>query len=283
MKQTKLKPNIKKLIIRLLFILIFILGYLLIKYRFLIMGTTFNKFSQIKTNQVQEEIKDTNTNINTDLSPNLDLVQIKNEEYGIIAEEKNFNYSGTGQEKVNNKTGYFTTFKTKENTLYKEYKQKGDVPWTNKPYWDGTMESDGCGITAMSIILSGYNRNLTPEDLRQTYYPYLLADNISQELDNSFGIKNSGFYFDSVHLSKESMQKHLKTNRPILICVWNQPKENRWTTVSHYMVLLAADDNDKVYVSNPNGLENLYNSSGWYDINEITPYLAKAMYILEKN
>ena len=44
------------------------------------------------------------------------------------------------------------------------------------------------------------------------------------------------------------------------------------------MVLLAADDYDMVYVSNPNGLENDSKSSGWYNISEITPYLAKALY-----
>lgn len=35
----------------------------------------------------------------------------------------------------------------------------------------------------------------------------------------------------------------------------------------------------KVYVSNPNGLQNNSKSSGWYDINEVTPYIAKALYI----
>ena len=74
---------------------------------------------------------------------------------------------------------------------------------------------------------------------------------------------------------------HLKTDRPIIICVWNKPTDNRWTTASHYMALLATDGNNMVYVSNPNGLENNSKSSGWYNINEITPYLAKALYIEE--
>jgi len=45
------------------------------------------------------------------------------------------------------------------------------------------------------------------------------------------------------------------------------------------MVLLACDGISKVYLSNPNGLDNTSKSSGWYDINEITPYLAKVLYI----
>ena len=138
-------------------------------------------------------------------------------------------------------------------------------------------EESGCGITAMSIILSGYGINNTPEDLRNTYYPVLNGENMSKEL-KSYGIDNTDFYFDDVHLSKESMSQHLKTNRPILICVWNKSYENRWTTSSHYMVLLAGDD-DMVYISNPNGGKNDAKSSGWYKYKEIQPYIAKAMYI----
>ena len=84
-------------------------------------------------------------------------------------------------------------------------------------------------------------------------------------------------------LPKEKLQEHLKTNRPILICLWNQPHDNRWTTASHYMVLLATDDNDMVYISNPNGGKNDSKSSGWYKFKEITPYIAKALYIESYN
>ena len=141
------------------------------------------------------------------------------------------------------------------------------------------MEENGCGITALSIILSGYQKNLTPEDLRKKYAPVLKYDTISKELSSTFGIENSDFYYDSTHLSSESIIKHLQTNRPILICVWNQPTENRWTTKSHYMVLLATDNQNMIYISNPNGLQNDSKSSGWYNKKEVIPYIAKALYI----
>ena len=282
MKQKKLKLNIKKLLIRLSFIAVFVLGYLFIKYRFLIMGNAFASFSEnVDTQNKNQEAK---TNNDIDTNSNVDEVyQARLAKYGIIVEETNQNYTGIGQKKIQHGNGYFTTFTTDTNIFYKEYKQNGNVPWANTPYWDGTMASDGCGITAMSIILSGYGQNVTPETLRQKFYPYLLADNISEALYNSYEIKNSGFYYDSIHLSRESIEKQLEKNKPILICVWNQPSENRWTSVSHYMVLLATDGNGKVYVSNPNGLENSYNSSGWYNIDEILPYTAKALYILENH
>lgn len=114
------------------------------------------------------------------------------------------------------------------------------------------MSENGCGITVLSIILSGYGKDFTPEDLREKYYPVLDYSNLSKELSTTFGIENSDFYYDSVHLSNENIITHLKTNRPIIICVWNKPQNNRWTTASHYMALLATDDNEKVYVSNPN-------------------------------
>ena len=82
-----------------------------------------------------------------------------------------------------------------------------------------------------------------------------------------------------VGLSNNYIIEHLNTNRPVIVCVWNKPNDNRWTTASHYMVLLASDGNNMVYVSNPNGLENDSKSSGWYDINEVTSYLAKAIFI----
>ena len=115
--------------------------------------------------------------------------------------------------------------------------------------------------------------------LRVRYSPVLNMDNFSNELSNTFGIKNSGFLYDSVHLESNYIESFLETNRPILICVWNKPHANRWTTCSHYMVLLASDGNGMVYVSNPNGLPDTSKSSGWYKIDEVVPYIAKALFI----
>ena len=201
--------------------------------------------------------------------------------YKVIKQDTNDKYSGIGQEKVANKDGYFTTFTTENHykKTYKEYKQNGVSSWSKNKYWGSTMAENGCGITVMSIILSGYGEDFTPEDLREKYYPVMNYENFSKELSSTFGIKNSDFYYDSVSLSKDNIIEHLLTNRPIVICVWNNPTDNRWTTASHYMALLATDGDNMVYVSNPNGLENDSKSSGWYNIDEIAPYLAKALFI----
>lgn len=228
MKKKKRKLNIKRIILLLLIIILVIYFYL--------------RFSA-----------QTIDNISSNLSNSISKTA-NNSNYKTIKQDTNSNYSGIGQEKIKNKDGYFTTFTTIDNhkKTYKEYKQNGNSSWNEKEYWGGTMSENGCGITAIATILSGYEKNYTPEDLRKKYFPVMDNDKISGELSKTFGIKNSDFYYDSVHLSKDKLKSHLETNRPILICVWNKPNENRWTTSSHYMVLLATDGKDMVYISNPN-------------------------------
>ena len=184
------------------------------------------------------------------------------------------------EEKVTGKDGYYSIFTTcGANKKFKDYKQNGNASWAKNPYWDSTMAKSGCGIAAMATILSGYGKNYTPEDLRQRYYPVLnYNERLSKEL-NDFGIKNTDFYFENEDFSEEKLKEHLKTNRPVLICVWAELGVNRWTTASHYLVLLATDGKDMVYVANPNGGINDTKSSGWYSFSEVVPYIAKAMYI----
>ena len=219
-------------------------------------------------------------NCNFSLLDNANKTTNSNDNFKIIKEDENENYSGIGQERIRNKDGYFTIFTTEEKNkkTYIEYKQN-NASWAEKEYWGGTMAENGCGITTMSIILSGYNKNFTPENLREKYYPSINYDNLSKELSSTYGLKNSDFYYDSVHLSSDKIVEHLTTNRPIIICVWNKPNKNRWTTSSHYMALLASDGDSKVYISNPNGGKNDSKSSGWYELSEIIPYIAKALYI----
>ncbi len=228
MKKKKRKLNRKRIILLLLIIILVIYFYL--------------KFST-----------QTIDNISSNLANNISKIA-NNSNYKTIKQDANNNYSGIGQEKIKDKDGYFTTFTTIDNhkKTYKEYKQNGNSSWSKKEYWGGTMAENGCGITAISTILSGYGKNYTPENLRKKYFPVMDSNKISGELSKTFGIKNSDFYYDSLHLSKYKLKSHLETNRPILICVWNKPNKNRWTTSSHYMVLLAADGKDMVYISNPN-------------------------------
>ncbi len=215
--KNKRKLNVKKIVVPLLIIILLIV--LCIRFHNLIINYISN-------------------------NSNIEIPKIQNKSsYNVIKEDYNKNYSGVGMQEVKDKDGYFSTFTTedKNKKVYKEYKQNGYSSWSNLEYWGGTMTDNGCGITAIATILSGYNKNYTPGELRKKYYPVLDNEKISKELSSTFGITNSDFFYDSEHLSNTYIENHLKSNRPILICVWNKPKNNRWTTSSHYMVLLATD------------------------------------------
>jgi len=202
-------------------------------------------------------------------------------EYEIIKKDSIDSYPGLGQQKVNNKKGYFSTFTTSSpnKKTYIEYKQNGNSPWSKNTYWNDYMENSGCGITSMAIILSGYGKTTTPEDLRNKYYPVMDYDSMQDEFYDEYNIETTTFYYDATHLSQDYINEHLVSNRPILICTWTNPSTNRWTTSSHYMVLLATDGDNMVYISNPNGGSNDSKSSGWYEYDEIIPYIAKALFV----
>ena len=139
------------------------------------------------------------------------------------------------------------------------------------------MADNGCGITSMAIIGSGYGLQITPEDLRQKYYPHLNGADMEKAIEK-MGIKCTDFYFSSSHISKSYIKEWLRTSRPVLICVDNS-KPNRWTQASHYMVLLDINEVGEVYVSNPNGEDGTLSASGWYSLDEILPYVVKALFI----
>ncbi len=185
-----------------------------------------------------------------------------------------------GQTKVSNSDGYttkFTTLNSNHKKTYTEYKQNQYASWENKSYWGGTMAENGCGITSLAIICSGYKLNLTPEYFRKEYYPHLDSTKIQDTLIN-LGVECSEFYFDSNHINKQKISEHLQTHRPILIAL-NNKKQNKWTKASHYMVLLDIDSDGNFYLSNPNGIDGTKTSSNWYNPNEIIPYVAKIMFI----
>ena len=183
-----------------------------------------------------------------------------------------------GQTIVYGKDGYDNLF-TWQGKVYKEFKQnKGS--WAKKAYWDNTMETDGCGITAVAIIASGYSQEITPDTLRKSYYPHLEGDNIPRILERDYGIACTDFIYQESYFSEEYILEHLKENKPILVCVVNKPT-TKWTTASHFLVLLAADEEGMIYVSNPNGERNTAKASNWYRKEDILPYIVKAVFVTQ--
>lgn len=177
----------------------------------------------------------------------------------VYAEDKEFSSKNLklpeGQKVAENQDGYtrtFTTLNKKNQKTYKEFKQNLEsASWTEKSYWGGTIRENGCGITALAIIASGYGKNyVTPDTLREEYYPHLDGDKIEEALED-LGIECTDFYYDDTYVSKKYIMDWLKTGRPVMICVGSD-KENKWTTSSHYMDLLDINSKGYVYLSNPN-------------------------------
>lgn len=188
-----------------------------------------------------------------------------------------------GQKLAQNADGYttkFTTLNSEFQKTYIEYKQNIGS-WAENSYWGGTMTDNGCGITAISIIASGYGSKYTPEDLRAKYYPHLDSTKIEKAI-NSLGIECTEFYFDSTRLSTKYISDWLKTDRPILVCL-DSNKKNIWTEASHYMAILDINEDGDFYISNPNGLDGTEKASNWYSPSEIVPYIAKALFIESYN
>ena len=184
------------------------------------------------------------------------LSKINIENVNLSEPSLSFNNSIEGQILVENQDGYtttFTTLNTEYQKTYKEYKQNMDSSWADNSYWGGTMRKNGCGITTMAIIASGYGLDITPEDLREKYYPHLDGEKMQDAL-KELGFKCTDFCFHKSYLNKKYILDWLKTNRPVIVCLGSKEK-NEWTESSHYMALLDVNDKGLVYVSNPNGLD----------------------------
>lgn len=71
----------------------------------------------------------------------------------ILDYEHYSSYQIIGQSIVSNKDGYHNVFSFDNGPTFIEYKQ--DIgSWSQNKYWDGVMADEGCGITAISIIVS---------------------------------------------------------------------------------------------------------------------------------
>lgn len=183
-----------------------------------------------------------------------------------------------GQTIVTDADGYVTQYTTSKpnHRKYNEYKQILGS-WAERSYWGGTMAENGCGITSMAIIASGYGIDVTPEYFRDKYFPHLDAEKMIPAFKD-IGLKCSEFSFSSTQINKRYMAEWLNKGNPILICV-NSNRENIWTAASHYMVILDINKEGNFYISNPNGEEGSEKASGWYSASEIIPFIAKIAFI----
>lgn len=185
---------------------------------------------------------------------------------GLILDPNNYNNDGsTGVGNV--EEGYDGTI-TFNGKTYNQYKQSYD-PWKNIPYWGGTIYSHGCGPTSLSIIASGYGLNETPQTIANymnNRFGYTYYGALSSTISDYLNISNQVVFNTNVN----EFTEHLKKGKPIVVSVYNIP-DARYTGSSHIMAVIGINENNEVYVSNPNANKD----NGWIKAEKLMQYIDK--------
>lgn len=155
------------------------------------------------------------------------------------------------------------------NKTYKEYKQSmgsyatagfGVTPCSthNSPH----IHNNGCGPTSVAIVASGYGKNYNPGDIAKLMGgagTQSSSDTIPKIL-NKIGISSHTVF----SLTKDDMRKQLREGKPFVVSVGAQ-LNHLFTANSHLMAVLAINDNDEVYISNPNPST----AHGWISLDKL--------------
>ena len=155
--------------------------------------------------------------------------------------------------------GYSQVYKSSYGKTYKEFKQNGPSSYRDKPYGDDTIAAQGCSITSIAIVLSGYGYNYTPATWSGTSLVSIYGE--TNKVVPSINHTNS--VSGATSENKAAIQKHLKTGNPVIIHVLSK---SPFTANQHWMALLdISSDGSQVYLSNP----NITGVNGWVNIDTV--------------
>lgn len=146
---------------------------------------------------------------------------------------------------------------------FKNYQQgiEGLCSWWNQSYWGGTMQSAGCGPTAIAIIASGYGIDKNPGEVAKMMS--MTSETTMSETLNKLGITHKNITSSSNSDKISQIKQNLTEGRPVIIGVGPGP-DSYWTGSGHWMALLGINGN-KVVVSNPGSTVK----HGEYDLTEL--------------
>ena len=202
-----------------------------------------------------------------DYAPNKPITRTTSNEPQIFKYEEN----SSGTNGVVDIDGLeLSTYTNKAGKTFTEYKQNVG-PWASMPYGsDGTIKSQGCSVTCLAIMTSGYGYDFTPAKWAGKSL-ISMSGQAGQYARGSTRIsigeeKHANTIVASTN--KKDIQDHLKTGDVVIIHVLGSKHgyNNPYTSNQHWMVLLDINDSaDEVYVSNPwSGKSN-----GWENIDEV--------------
>lgn len=187
-----------------------------------------------------------------------------------------------GKEKGN---GFDSVTKIKYNSgverTYRNYKQShlstdGKNDYYNYPYWEGTIESDGCGPTAVAIILSGYGYDYNPRDVVKKMsslgIKYTSSSNLLTTV-KSYKIKAELKSWSSN--SEKEIKENFAAGRPVIMGV-------SLNGAGHYVTFLGLDKKGKLILSDPGRRDSDNNNYG-STISEVKSKNSSYQYILIKS
>ncbi len=154
---------------------------------------------------------------------------------------------------------------------------KGNIPlllqwderWGYSNYGDNIIAVNGCGPTALSMVITGLtgNNSITPQQIAKfsTNHGYYVKSvgtswNLMTRINGHFGIKSNQLSVD-----KNTIFNSLKNGKPIICSV----KAGDFTTKSH-IIVLAGVENDKIKVHDPNSKKR---SNILWDYDRIAPQI----------
>ena len=237
------------------------------------------------------------------------LTKIVDEAYGIVLLNKDGKYDFLDPNKINNLEGTYNevlnkayknyTIKNLRENNYVEgidfYNQRVVIPtiaYDQSDYRDvrfcgrsgplssNNIESSGCGVTAIAIVISSYENNNKydpPYMSEQARIGHYCGNGIYGTLAGIFWNQAAAFGYSVLNVGKYSstdlnlVLSHLASGHMVITNVG----PGTFTRGGHYIVLTGVDPvRQKVYVTDPYDRGNKKSvrksGSGWYDFNLIT-------------
>lgn len=140
---------------------------------------------------------------------------------------------------------------------YDIYTQLSPASWSNTKYGDGTIASDGAGITTLATIISGYGWDVTPETIAKDVQRGEW-DLLEEELEK-YNIKS---YIEQ-GVNKEKIIANLKEGNAVIIDAKGTIGEKNY--IGHYVALLAINDDGQILLADSASKNN----TGWIDEDKI--------------
>ena len=155
--------------------------------------------------------------------------------------------------------GYNNIYSSSFGKKYKEFKQNASyASYRNNMYGDNTIAKQGCSITAVAIVLSGYGHNVTPNRWSGNFLVSIDGSINAYEVAKRYDVTTSSAFIKA----KTSIKKHLMTGQPAIIHVLGK---SSFTNSQHWMALLdISKDGTQVYLSNP----NVSGENGWINMDK---------------